>query len=638
MYGIRLEGFSGLAKLILLATVLLCTRALSAQEEEFAFGEIDMADMEMVSYDLDTSAAAVMLKDNGLLGYDRISNRYYFIYHAQIKVLRREGFNWADLTLPYEGKRGLEEFEGATYNLVNGKIQTTEVSKEQMQEESVLDNLKTSTITFPGVKVGSIIEYKYKILSTNPFNFLPWYFQTSIPVRFSQFFLLIPGSADLRPRLYGYTPLKSYDNGWLRYGHRLVMENIPAFRKEEYVKNVDDHYSKVVFEYVSEVANDWESLMEIIMNVKGFGATLEKLNRIKKLYPAERNWQVNKEDLKEIHTYISNHFKWDGSLGLIFSGKPKKVWETTSAGASDINLFLLMFLRKAGFNADPVFLSTVEHGLINPDFPTFRQFNYVVVKTEVDGEEILLDATSKNRPFNILPDFCLNDSGMVVKPGPVEWVPMNLNGERSNQSYSVLLELDDMDELVGEGVGNYSNAAGAGISLALEDLNDEERMERFKSQNPGLIIDELSYEGTEDPYKAVRSVFEFSTEGKVDAIGSRLFFSPVVLKEVDANPFKEATRTLPVEFTKPLNRRYFFSIPIPDGYEIESLPEAVNFVLPNGGGSYSYICQQVGNEIQTMIRFNVERLMFGPAEYPDFRELFNLIIAKQEEKVILREK
>lgn len=623
---------------IILAVIFLCVKALSGQEDDFVFGEIAREDLEMTSYERDTAAAAVVLLDEGLLGYDRSRNRYYFLYHAQVKILNQDGFEWADLTLSYQGKKGLQEFEGATYNLVEGEMQTTGVSKDQMKEEVVMGNLRTSTITFPGVKAGSIIEYRYKILSENPFNFLPWYFQTGIPVRLSQFYLHFPRSSDLKPRLYGYTQLKSYDHDWLSGGHHLVMENIPAFRQEEYVKNPDDHYSKAVFEYVSDFANDWESLKEVIMNVKGFGTTLDRLNRINRLYPGERKWQANKEDLKEIHSYISNHFNWDGSLGLIFSDKPRKVWEATNAGASDINLFLLMFLRKAGFQADPVFLSTVDNGLINPDFPTFRQFNYVVVSAEVDGEKILLDATSKNRPFNILPDYCLNDSGMVVKSGPVEWLPMNLNGEQSNHSYSVNLEIDDMDELVGEATVNYSQASASAISIVIEDLNDEERKERFKSLNPDLILEELQYEGLEDPYQAVQSTFKFSTEGKVDAIGSRLFFSPVVVKEVDSNPFKAETRTLPVEFTMPLNRRYFFSVDIPEDYEVETLPETVNIVLPNGGGSYNFICEQVGNTIQVLVRFRIDRLMFSPTEYPEFRELFNLIISKQEEKVILKEK
>jgi len=604
--------------------------------ENFSYGEVSLEDLQMTVYEQDTSAEAVILVDEGLVGYDRIKKRFYLIYHAQIKILDPAGFDWADLSISYRGKKSLTELKGGTYNLVDGTIETTEVGEAQIQKENEVDDIITSTVTFPNVKVGSVIDYQYKKFSESPMAFLPWYFQTRIPVRRSKFYMLFPNSKRLKPRIYGYTPLKSYDKAWLKQGHFFEMENIPAFREEEYVKNPDDHYSKVVFEYVSNLADSWVELREFILNVKGFGATLEKLNRIKKIYPEERNWGNTEEDLKEIHSYIANHFEWNGRLGLIFNDNPKKIWGSTEASASDINLFLLMFLRKAGFTADPVFLSTINHGLINPDFPTFRQFNYVVIRVMINYKPVLVDATSKLRPFNVLPQYCLNDRGMVLGAGPIEWVPMNVNGERSVQSFSVNLEIDEEDELVGSGTANYSNSAASVLRTFFANADEQKKKSRFKSQNPYLFLEELTYEGTKEAYGPVRSAFKFNTEGKVDAIGNRLFLSPIVIKEVKNNPFKATIRTLPVEFTTPLNKRYFFNLSIPEGYEVEDMPKPVNFVLPNGAGSYKYICQQTGSKIQVMVRFNINKLMFGPSEYPDFRELFNLIVAKQEEKIVLK--
>ena len=618
-----------------------CVSDLFSQDESrFRLGKISIDDLRMEVYELDSSASSVVLINDGMLSYDYDESRYFYQYHTQVKILNQGGFDWADFKISSSQKKGLVFFEGATYNLENGQIVITQVGEEQMREEVEVDKIKTTSVTFPNVREGSIIEYKYKKYISSTIPYRTWYFQSDDPVRYSRFTLRIPGSEDLSPRIFGYVPLKSYVKGWKYHGHKLVMENIPALKETKYVKNLDDHFAKVTFEYVNDQAARWVDLRDVAENAKSFGTTLGKLRKLKSTYPDSKGWKATSEDLREIHQYVADHFEWDGTVGLTFSDKPKNVWDSRSAPASDINLFLLMFLRKAGFQADPVFLSTVDHGLINRDYPSFRQFNYVVVRVLIDYKPVLVDATSKLRPFNILPHYCLNDSGMVMGAGPIEWISMNNNGEVSNQSFSVNLkvEVDDFPELMGSMTANYSQAAAPTMRHMLDDLGDDERIEVFKSLNPDLIIDSISFEGINDAYQSVRAKFEFETEDQVSEIGDQLFFSPVVLKEVKDNPFTATDRILPVEFTVPIQRRYFFNVSIPEGYEVESLPEAVNFALPNGGGNYKFICQNTESSVQVMVRFSVNKLMFLPSEYPAFRELFNLIIAKQEEKVVLKKK
>lgn len=625
-------------QLLLLSILLLCANCLFSQEEDgFVLGKVSMDDLEMVVYEPDSSASAVVLVDDGLVGYE-YGGGYYFQYHAQIKILDQAAFDLADLKISLYEKNALKDFQGATYNLENGRMVATKVSEDQIRIEEEEGKERTTSVTFPNIKVGSIFEYRYKKYIPSPTAYFTWYFQADNPVRYSRFSILIPRSQYLQPRIYGYVPLKSYDQGWLNRGHRLIMENIPALKETEYVKNLDDHFAKVKFTYVSEAIDSWVDLRDVADNVKSFGTTLGKLRKLKNIYPESKGWGATEEDLKEIHAYVANHFEWNGTVGLTFSDKPKNAWESRSAPASDINLFLLMFLRKAGFTADAVFLSTVDHGLINQDFPSFRQFNYVVVRVLLNYKPVLVDATSALRPYNVLPGFCLNDMGMVMGAGPIEWIAMNHNGEISNQSFSVNLELDleDLPELTGNGTANYSQAAAPTMRILLDNLDEDERIEVFKSQSPDLIINAIDFEGMDDAYQSVRSKFEFETEDKVDEIGGRLFFSPVVLKEIKDNPFTATSRILPVEFTMPIRRRYFFNVSIPEGYEVESLPEAANFVLPNGGGNYKFICQNTGSSVQVMVRFSINKLMFLPSEYPAFRELFNLIIAKQEEKVVLK--
>ena len=56
-------------------------------------------------------------------------------------------------------------------------------------------------------------------------------------------------------------------------------------------------------------------------------------------------------------------------------------------------------LKLAGINANPVLLSTIDHGI--PAFPNRTVFNYVIAAADIDGKQILLDGTSKFTTQNI---------------------------------------------------------------------------------------------------------------------------------------------------------------------------------------------------------------------------------------------
>ena len=75
-------------------------------------GNISMDELKMTRYDQDTSASAVVLYDAGksyfsvnpgtglVLNFDR---------HVKIKILKKSGYDWADVTVPLIPKRSMQK-------------------------------------------------------------------------------------------------------------------------------------------------------------------------------------------------------------------------------------------------------------------------------------------------------------------------------------------------------------------------------------------------------------------------------------------------------------------------------------------------------------------------------------------------
>ena len=79
-------------------------------------------------------------------------------------------------------------------------------------------------------------------------------------------------------------------------------------------------------------------------------------------------------------------------------------------------------------------------------------------------------------------------------------------------------------------------------------------------------------------------------------------------------------------------------VTIPDGYEVEELPESKIFMLPEKGARYIYSVSQMGSAINIMSNLQVNKTIFAQTQYPNLREFYNQVVAKQAEMIVLKKK
>lgn len=170
-----------------------------AQKSPMKYGKIEKADLEMSVYKKDTSASAVILCDYGHTYFNYSSEKGFqiiFERHTRIKILGKNGYSWADVSIPYyesmQGKDKISTLKGYTYNLEDGKIVKEKLEGKARFTEKINKNWSAQKFTMPNVKVGSVIEFKYAITTDFKYNFQSWQFQYSIPVIWSEYITQIP--------------------------------------------------------------------------------------------------------------------------------------------------------------------------------------------------------------------------------------------------------------------------------------------------------------------------------------------------------------------------------------------------------------------------------------------------------------
>jgi hypothetical protein len=167
------------------ALLMLFCAALFAQEPDLRWGRVSDEDLRMTAFPDDTSAAALVLFDVADLKFNLSTGDldYDFTNHRRVKILKRTGFDYADIAIPTYGDERIVSLK-AQLILPNGE--KSNVERGDFFEETY-DNgsVKVKKFTFPNVQEGAIIEYQYTIKSPYFFQLRSWSFQEDIPVRWS---------------------------------------------------------------------------------------------------------------------------------------------------------------------------------------------------------------------------------------------------------------------------------------------------------------------------------------------------------------------------------------------------------------------------------------------------------------------
>lgn len=157
------------------------------------YGKISLADLTMKSYAADPSAPAVVLCDFSTV---RVGARTEYTRHVRIKIISEEGLSYAKLEIPYRFYNHYEvfgELKAETFNLNDkGEILKTKTSYKDISEVEVDSRYHKKIVQFPDVKVGSVIECTYTIVSLDFVKLRDWYFQTAIPVLWSEYRVSVP--------------------------------------------------------------------------------------------------------------------------------------------------------------------------------------------------------------------------------------------------------------------------------------------------------------------------------------------------------------------------------------------------------------------------------------------------------------
>lgn len=620
-----------------------------AQKAPFKFGEIRLEDLKMTSYTPDSAAAAVVLYDYGECV---VTGDAYFRRHTIIKILKKDGYKWADVLVPVFGstKGNISGFKASTYNVVNGKIEETKLEGDGKFRDEFVDGLEVMRFAMPNVKEGSILEYTYKIHNA---GLRDWEFQTLIPVKYSEYKVYAHDNVKYNVFMQGYLSPEFFEKGYEYKGPTQLikqhwkMENIPAFKPEPYISSYKNYVSKVNFALASitytgygtiDVSSSWEKFREVYRRSQFSSSKIKDsgfLNRITE--KVIRNCKTNTEKAIAIFQFVKRQMEWNGINRNAVFGTLKDAYDKKQGDSAEINMLLLAMLQYAEIVANPVLLSTRENGIVRTEVTDPGQFNKVIAWADLDGKAFLFDATDRLLSHNFLSENCLNGLGAGYRVGESygDWVSLS-DPTRTKTAFKATLKLSDDGSVSGNLSVAKNGYAARHVREKIKRNQQDEYLRTLISEN--VEIQRKSFEEADTLNSQVIESHEITLANYGDVGRDIIYLNPILVSRIEENPFKSETREYPVDFGFSNEVTYSVKISIPDNFEVEYIPKQAISLLPNGAGKFIYSCVRSDREITLTTQFILSRSFFTQDEYPVLREFYSIVSAKHAERIVLKKK
>jgi hypothetical protein len=602
---------------------------------------------------------------------------HYQSFYARIKVLTEKGKELATVEIPYlRTISSIKDIKARTIHPdgsiipLAGKPEDLLISKT-VDKEGNQSQLNRRVFTLPSVEVGSILEYTFQIqLDDGRVSQPVWEIQRRYFVHKAHYF---------------FTPYKAFLTGIQNVTSGLVMDergraantliwwpklppgvnvvkdaigrlsvdvtDIPPAPDEEWMPPINSFLYSVKFYYkaagntvdywISE-AKSWSRDVDHFADpskpireaVDGLiSPTDSELDKAKKLYKA-----VQALD----NTDYSRH-KSEAEMKQLKLKEAKRAedtWAQKSGSSEDIAQLYLAMLRAAGLTAYAMTVVDRSHGVFDPSYLSFGQFDDTLVILSTGGKEIFLDPGEKMCPFQTI-SWRHSDAGGIRQTA----------NDRTAGATPLQVYTDNKILRIGDVILDPHGAVNASFRIVMtgqealhwrqaalrNDLDEVkkqfDRSLEFSLPN-GVEAHVDNFVGLDDP--DVNLVASVKAKGSLGAATSKRLLLPGFFFESRGSlPFvAQEKRQEPVDMHYGDQVTDQVTYHLPAGFTVEGAP-------PDAKISWPEHAMLVNKTVPTPGQITIARMLARsftlskPEEYQDLRGFFQKVAAADQQQLVL---
>ncbi len=425
-----------------------------------------------------------------------------------------------------------------------------------------------------------------------------------------------------------------------------VMKDMPQLKIENYSFAPQNFLSSIEFKLSAmrqpltsrDLKQTWPDATNKLMSSDNFGSGIYNNNNWlnEEVSPLIKEGNDQLVNATRIYNYVRDNYKCTGKSHSIYLSQSLKTTSNTHKGSvPEINLLLAAMLRYAGYNAEPVILSTTDNGYTYPLYPILTKFNYVVIRVRINNSYYFLDATQPLK-FGVLHPECYNGHARIVDENatPIAFLSDSITDRGISSLFMTYDSTGSWQGKVWQTPGIYKSSD---IRWRIKFTSEDDYFKTIKKGVDNIIVFiSKSIDSVNNPDVALKIKYSFKTAPEKSDI---LYFNPMALFALKSNPFYEEDRKYPVELPYKTDETYYANMLIPAGYKIDEIPSSMKLKLDDKeSGYFDYIIDTTATTIAFKSVLKMNRTYFYTEDYELLREFYKMVLKKQNEQIVFKKK
>jgi len=585
---------------------------------------------------------------------DRDDQEFHEHIYARIKIFTEEGRKYADVEIPYI--KGVGDIRGVSARTIHpdgsivnfdGKIYEKTIVKAKGVKVLV------KTFTLPDVRTGSIIEYRFTRRLEEGYIFdSQWILNEELFTKHAKFSLHPSHRYALRvssPRgLPEGTKPPSEQHNLIT----METENVAAFQIEDYMPPPEEMKYRVQFIYGQNDEKDqnkfWKqeaqslyqgintfvdrrkAMEQAVAQIVAPGDTQEV--KLRKIY--ERTQQLRNTSFERTKTEKEAEREKQRDANNV-----EDVWKHGYGDGSEITWLFLALARAAGFEANPVLISTRDQHFFNPVLMNAKDLNTNVVLVKLDGKNVYLDPGTPFVPFRMLPWHETASMGLLIGKDGGTWITTTVPAAaESRVERKAALQLNDSGALEGKLTVTFSGLQALQRRLDERQEDDAGRKTFLEDQVKEYVPSSAEVELKNKPEwsssaPTLVAEFDLKVPDWASSAGRRTLLPVGLFGGADKHVFEHAVRVHPIYFQFPHQEVDDVTIDLPSGMQVSSLPKPQSVDIK--ACAYSLDTQNQGASLHLARQMTVNLGMADAQHYAALRNFFQIVRTADEQQIVV---
>lgn len=627
---------------VILFTCFLSILKVNAQDFNFL--------QEPIPTELKQNANAVVRLEATTINLNGIANME-ITYNRVVTVFNKEGNKLVKAYVGYDDSRKITSIQANVYNYLGNKIK--KVKPKEFKDVSATDggtlysDSRIQYFEFTPTQYPYTVHFSYT-LKTPITVFIPsWTPVTSYYESVEKSTYTINNNTDTElffknKNFEGYTIDTTSNSTKTSY----KITNLKAL-KREYLSPSIHKVTPVVLvapkkfnaNGVRGEASNWQEygiwMHEKILSGRN-KLTPETITLVKKL---TQGIEDPLEKAKTIYKYVQDNTRYISVQVGIGGYQPISAFQVDKVKYGDckgLTNYTQALLEVVGV---PSYYTHVESGRkkenMEQDFASLSQGDHVILNIPYQGKDYWLDCTSQLHPFNFVGDFTddrdvlvITPKGGILKRTPKYLDSVNLRTTTGKIKLSQDGSIQGNLQLSSKGIV-YDNR------FFLERLSEEDYTKQYKyywDYINNLHINNASFQNIKDSVLFKENLdIEAQSYGVLS--GKRMLVAPNIFDKEVSVPDRYRNRLLDFEIQRGSLQETAFEIQIPEGYQIEAIPDNLN--AESKYGTYTASVAVKNNTIYYKRSYLQKHGNYSKTEYKAYRDFKRKVARFDNSKIVL---